>query len=81
MKAEGLSLLSHRYEKELTEQKQLFIGMKQIIKEKDLFIVNIQRQVKQRESFREAYIATLKKEMERQSFLIRKELIDQFRLT
>ena len=81
MKAEGLSLLSQRYEKELTEQKQLFIGMKQIIKEKDLFIVNMQRQVKQRESFREAYIATLKKEMERQSFLIRKELIDQFRLT
>ena len=46
VKAEGIASLSERYEKELCEQKSLFLSMRQLLKEKDLFIANIQRQIR-----------------------------------
>lgn len=43
IKAEGLATLSQRYERKLDEQKKLFMSMRQMLKDKDQLILNIQK--------------------------------------
>eukprot|EP00347_Sterkiella_histriomuscorum_P003750 403363091 len=80
-KAEGLAQLSQKYEKELDEYKKIFISMKSMLREKDILIGNIQKSLRIRDSQRDLYVGTIKKELERQTYLIKGDLIEQFKST
>ncbi|CDW91377.1 UNKNOWN [Stylonychia lemnae] len=81
VKSEGLAQLSQKYEREIDEYRRMFQQMKQMIKEKDQFIQQIQKSVKLKDSFRDSYMNTVKKELDRQTYLIKADLLDQFKST
>ncbi len=54
--------------------------MRQLLKEKDLLIANMLKLARQKEQSQALQAQTLAKELERQTYLIKAELLDQFKL-
>ena len=79
-KALELSEISNRYYNELEENKRLFMAMKQLIKDKDLLISRLQKQSKAKDQIQALHSLELKREIEKQSILIRHELLEQVKV-
>lgn len=80
LKALEITDLSQKYYSELEENRRLFLSMRQLIKDKDVLIANLQRTSKAKDQNLHVAQGEARKELERQNYLIRSELLEQIKM-